>query len=942
MEKRGKRCYLKIEWFLFCFFFAISNISIAQSNGLNQENALSSLDVVSGTLTNGLTYYIKDTGRKDGNVYASLIVKAGAENQSLNETEFAHFIEHLAFKKTLNFAHGIFDYLEKKNIQNVSLNGSATLNYTSFDFKLSDSNDVDFSIFYQFFSDVLTNIDFDKDAVKQEKERYIQEYFSRNGPDSYSTNKLKSLFFPGYPSQPYPFRPYIENIKIKELQEFYRRWYRPDLCTVIITGDLENPMQIEKDLSNFLSGIKVSQQLISLTHDKKQNSKDSSDFFKLIVPKRKIGGNEKKVKMYLLKNLSPLELNNRKNFKSYYKRRLCIGILNERFKKNASQYLYPLEINSRESEFGNLVTVIKSGLASLEIASETFAQICLILRSQGVSAYELNREKSKLISQVEKWNSGSAEYWIQQLRNFAVNNEYLPSNKKEFIKEIIGSIEKDEVTAEFKNLLNMNFDKIGVLVPDGESFRFKEDQIKSWLLQEKNSSLVLNTNFPGKLMDSIEIRDLKPAKIVEIPSQLPVAKEFLLSNGAKVILWPSSEKDPLVSSINPIKIHGFVNRGSSCFPKKYFASAINGPDLVRHSGIGDLNKFERDAYLDSINFKGYVIPYIDRYTSGIRGKALSNHIEPLFQQIYLYLTQGKIDSIAFKDWNLKKEELYLKGYDVDHADFKEKINEFLQDTTEIPAGHRRLITVAQTEMGSALEIYNELLTNPLEYIFVISGNYQEEKIIPMIRKYLGNLIPRGKNKDCNRDQKVLKTMSLEPQRVFIPDNSRENVLVQISYIQSLKKYDRLREIELKLLNFALNDALLKTIHRKADHSWPYGIISGYAVKVNSRESVVSVHFDADRKDVEAILKDVESTIKELTNNPIDNSSFQVLKETLIGQLENQNKNKPEIKIMEYVHYNWRWLSMEEEREFVKNMTPNDLLKLFQNYLDVKPWEFIST
>src|SRR5690606_34904646 len=67
------------------------------------------------------------------------------------------------------------------------------------------------------------------------------------------------------------------------------------------------------------------------------------------------------------------------------------------------------------------------------------------------------------------------------------------------------------------------------------------------------------------------------------------AKELVLNNGVKVIL-KSYKPDGILE--DKILLHGFSPNGASCFPKKDYFSAMLTPDIVRNSGVRELNKFQ--------------------------------------------------------------------------------------------------------------------------------------------------------------------------------------------------------------------------------------------------------------------------------------------------------------------------------------------------------------
>ena len=86
--------------------------------------------VVRGTLSNGLSYYIRHNEEPRDRAQIALAVKAGAVHEEENQRGLAHFAEHMAFNGTERFAkQEIIEYLES-----IGSTFGADLNaYTSFD-----------------------------------------------------------------------------------------------------------------------------------------------------------------------------------------------------------------------------------------------------------------------------------------------------------------------------------------------------------------------------------------------------------------------------------------------------------------------------------------------------------------------------------------------------------------------------------------------------------------------------------------------------------------------------------------------------------------------------------------------------------------------------------------------------------------------------------------
>src|SRR3546814_10694672 len=106
----------------------------ALSTGLQAQDTGRALplnpDVKTGTLDNGLTYYIQQNEKPENRAELRLVVKAGSVLESDAQQGLAHFVEHMAFNGTKHFSKNeLINFLERSGVR-----FGAHLNaYTSFD-----------------------------------------------------------------------------------------------------------------------------------------------------------------------------------------------------------------------------------------------------------------------------------------------------------------------------------------------------------------------------------------------------------------------------------------------------------------------------------------------------------------------------------------------------------------------------------------------------------------------------------------------------------------------------------------------------------------------------------------------------------------------------------------------------------------------------------------
>ena len=88
--------------------------------------------MVRGTLSNGLSYYIKRNVEPRDRAQLSLVVRAGSVLEEEAQRGLAHFVEHMAFNGTQRFAkQQIVDYIESIGSSfGADLNAGTSYDYT--------------------------------------------------------------------------------------------------------------------------------------------------------------------------------------------------------------------------------------------------------------------------------------------------------------------------------------------------------------------------------------------------------------------------------------------------------------------------------------------------------------------------------------------------------------------------------------------------------------------------------------------------------------------------------------------------------------------------------------------------------------------------------------------------------------------------------------------
>lgn len=189
-------------------------------------------------MSNGLQVLLFPDATKQ-NVTVNIVYHVGSRHESYGETGMAHLLEHLVFKGTP----------KHPNIPQELTSHGASPNGTTW---------YDRTNYFETFAATDENLDW---ALDLEADRMINSFISqkdlesefsvvRNEMESGENSPVRVLFdkitatayqWHNYGKTTIGARSDVENVKIANLQDFYRKYYQPDNATLIVAGKIDEP-----------------------------------------------------------------------------------------------------------------------------------------------------------------------------------------------------------------------------------------------------------------------------------------------------------------------------------------------------------------------------------------------------------------------------------------------------------------------------------------------------------------------------------------------------------------------------------------------------------------------------------------------------------------------------------------------------------------------------
>src|SRR5215475_14614338 len=216
--------------------------------------------VRTGTLPNGLKYFVRQNGRPAQRVSMRLAVKAGSLMEEEDQRGLAHLIEHMAFNGSAHFKPGeVFAYFESVGARL----GPHVNAYTSFDETVymldlpADKPEI-LAKGMTALGDYASGLTFSPTEIAKEKPVVIEEWRLGLGAGSRIRDKqLPLLFYKSRYAERLPIgKPdVIKNAPPERLRAFYDTWYRPERMALVVVGDVASDA-IESSIKTTFSPLK--------------------------------------------------------------------------------------------------------------------------------------------------------------------------------------------------------------------------------------------------------------------------------------------------------------------------------------------------------------------------------------------------------------------------------------------------------------------------------------------------------------------------------------------------------------------------------------------------------------------------------------------------------------------------------------------------------------
>lgn len=698
--------------------------------------------VKTGKLENGLTYYIKKNAKPENKVDLRLVINAGSILENDDQQGLAHFMEHMCFNGTKRFPKNkLVDYL-----QSIGVKFGQHLNaYTSFDetvyFLPIPSDDPEkLEKGFQIIEDWAFNAVLTPEEIDKERGVVLEEYRIGLGAGKRMMGRyMPKMMYNSHYAERLPIgkKEILENFKYDKLVSFYKDWYRPNLMSVIVVGDID-VAAMEK---------KIKEHFASYKNPKNERPRKVYD-----VPNHK----ETFVAVESDKEASAAQV--QLVYKDYDTPKPIVNVND--FRKSLVEGLYSTMINNRLNELTNSPTPpftygysyhggtwarTKEAYQSFAMSQEDKqleALKVLVTENERAKKYgftqgELDRAKSEFLANTEsayndRDKTDSREF-VGEYQSHFLEKEPTPGIEWTFnaMKKILPGIELKDVNGLVKDYIKEDNRVVILTGPE-------KDGLKKPTEQEVLNTLKVNdadiTPYKDtEIASSLLRKELKPGSIVKKEKNDKIGTTTLfLSNGAKVTYKKTDFKNDEIL-MEAISFGGTNLYSNEELKKVQFANG--GLTQAGFSGLkeNDINKF-MSGKVASVN------PYIGNTTEGLRGSATPKDLEYLFQMTVGYVTDLNFDKDAFEGYKQKQSGFFKNMASQPGFYFQQELYGYL--LKENPRFFGMIPDEKAwefTDYQVAYNKYKERFANAADFEFFFVGNIDDKKIEEYSAKYLAAL-----------------------------------------------------------------------------------------------------------------------------------------------------------------------------------------------------------
>jgi len=891
------------------------------------QKYISKTKITENELNNGLFYSIHSKPENSGKVQLRLMINSGSLSETDEQSGYAHLIEHMAFNGTEHFSKNkIIDLFEESGLTfGHDINAYTKFSETVYKLSIPKSNKKLLAKTLLYFHDILTSMSFDKVELEKEKGVVENEYQISVLDEKYYSDAIFDDYIKG---SPYAHRlpigklDSIQNSTTDSLNDFYKRWYRPNNAKLLISGDVDTSF-IEQLVVDTFSVIKKSKsnELQSVPNTPSLNTQTQAYTSKVIDLSETDAIFE--LPSFIIKNSQDLSVKLRFD--------LLQNLINERLNTANAQQNTPFSRTGfhifsllKSKRVGDIYVEHLDGEHAL--AAKFIAQEVARIKQHGFSQQEYTQQLKLLKSSQDK-----------------LFDYYINRDSQDIAADVMSAWLSGNVEYNFK-LENRAY-QIVLKTTLAEVNRLAKEQLKQPMklttafTYQSNTPNLLASNeiFINTLEQTVPKREIQKKKLIlpvieKQSGDEKIVKETFYSN-KKITQWQlNNDVDVVLQPDHRIKNEIYMH-----FSAPGGLNTLNDKDLIASkflinsyikSGLMGLSAQVLKQRLEEKNID--IIPFIKGHSAGFIMNSVNNSdsLTLLFSMLYSSVTNASVDENVFLSEKKNVIEQQENSFKSPVIKFYDAVTDsvFPDNSRQKPASIEQLQSI---QKGDVEALYQKLFSTANGYKLTIVGDFNIAKIKPLILHYIASL-PTGR---LHKFAETPQSLISKPTQLKKAINPQNTAIVLWNIVTNTPNKGIKPVYQAKLLQRILSKKLTQIVREKLSLTYsPY--VSVYDQPPGLAFTNTMINLTTKVKDVQKTQLIVDDIIDNLLNIGITQQQLDEQKKSVkmnISTLLGESSNKEEFLHRDHL-FGYTLGSTEDTSRILDDITVEDMNQFIKVYL----------
>ena len=842
-----------------------------------------------GKLDNGLTYYIRHNDYPEHVANFYIAQRVGSINEEESQRGLAHFLEHMAFNGSEHFkGNGIIEFCRSLGVEFGSdLNAYTSIDQTVYrvcNVPTKRATALDSCLLI--LKDWSNGLALEPEEIDKERDVVHNEWRLGEGPSQRMLQRALPKTYPGskYGERlPIGLMSVIDSFKPQTLRAYYQKWYRPDNQAIIVVGDVD-VNHMEDKIKELFAGIKVDPNAPKVVPEAVPDNKEAIYVYEKdkemqmanvwVMMKHEATKPEEKASMaYLIQDYAVSVISQMINQRLSEMTQDAACPFFQGFADDANYLL------SRTKDCFELIGIPKEGkeMETLQVLYREAKRA----REFGFTATEYERAKADYLSSLEKQYTNrdkrKNDEFGNAYRDHYLNNEPIPPLDVLYqtMQQIAPNIPVQAINQMLPQLITPTDSNLVVMImaqdKEGKVHPTEQDMAAAIAAAraEKLEAYVDNV----KDEPLLDVATIKKGKITkETENKTFGYKELTLSNGATVILKKTDFKD------DEVQMEAFSMGGKSLYGEADYTNLKVFDTAIGMSGLGNFSSTELQKALAGKNVNADLS--LANTRQYLTAHSTPKDIETMFQMSYLYFTNVKKDDkqfqnlmtqldMALKNKSLSPDAVFSDSVAATTYGHNPRFNNIdVKDLKDI--NYDRILAIAK-----------ERFQNAGQFTFVISGNFDEQTIRPLIEQYIASL-PATKAKPEQFKEVITFAKGEVVNQFKVKTESPKATAREMWYAEMPYTLDNI--VKLDAVGQVLSMIYLKTIREDESAAYSCGAAGHFNTGTNQPKALLQAYCPMNPDKSELAVRLLHEGIQNMAKQ-VDADQLQKVKDYMLKQAD---------------------------------------------------------